>query len=81
MSEAPRVCPAPARRPPKYKVAVVTWLAIFPAITLALAIGEPLLKGAPLVVRTLVLTAVLVPLMVFVLVPLLQHVLRGWLLR
>jgi len=59
----------------------VTWLAIFPAITLALAIGEPLLKGAPLVVRTLVLTAVLVPLMVFVLVPLLQHVLRGWLLR
>ena len=73
--------PGGTRRPPKYKVAVVTWLAIYPLITITLAVVQPVLEGAALPLRTLVLTVVLVPLMVFVMVPVLQRVLRGWLSR
>jgi antibiotic biosynthesis monooxygenase (ABM) superfamily enzyme len=55
-------------------------LAIYPAITAVLAALEPLgiLKLA-LPLRTLVLTAILVPIMVLLPVPLLHRWLAGWL--
>ena len=65
--------------PPKYKVAFITWLAIYPLITVILYVFGPWLMEMPLAIRTLVLTAVLVPLMVYVLVPGLRKVLRNWL--
>ncbi|MDQ3849178.1 MAG: hypothetical protein M3296_00980 [Actinomycetota bacterium] len=59
---------------------MLTWLAIYPAITLVLWLFEPLgLLDLPLPLRTLILTAVLVPVMVFVLMPALTRLLRGWL--
>jgi len=61
-------------------MAVVTWLAIYPTITATLAILDPLgLLHLPLPLRTLVLTVILVPLMVFVLVPALMRLLGTWL--
>jgi antibiotic biosynthesis monooxygenase (ABM) superfamily enzyme len=66
--------------PPRHKQAIVVWLAIYPMITVILAVGGSSLEPLPLPVRTLVLTLVLVPLMTFVLVPALNHLLRGWLL-
>jgi len=62
-------------------MAVVVWLAIYPTITLLLALGGPTIAEWPLPVRTLALTLVAVPLMVFVLLPQLQRVLRPWLVR
>lgn len=53
----------------KRRMALVTWVAIYPTITLLLAAFGPQLEALPLPLRTLLLTAVLVPLMVFVLVP------------
>jgi hypothetical protein len=54
--------------------------AIYPTITLLLAVFEPLgLLDQPLPIRTLLLTAVPVPLMVFVLVPTLTRLLGRWL--
>ncbi|MEM0996833.1 MAG: hypothetical protein AAGN35_07130 [Bacteroidota bacterium] len=66
-------------KPPKHKIAFITWLAIYPLITVILYLFGPLLAELPLAVRTLLLTAVLVPIMVYVLVPGLQRVFRKWL--
>ena len=64
---------------PRNKVAVITWLAIYPALTITLALLGPALTPLPLYVRTLVLTAVLVPIMVYVLVPTVQRIFARWL--
>lgn len=65
--------------PPRYKVAVITWLAIYPALTITLALLGPALMPLPLYLRTLVVTAILVPIMVYALVPGVQRLLAGWL--
>jgi antibiotic biosynthesis monooxygenase (ABM) superfamily enzyme len=62
-------------------MALVVWLAIYPTITLLLALGGSAIANWPLPLRTLALTAVAVPLMVFVLLPRLQQILRPWLVR
>jgi antibiotic biosynthesis monooxygenase (ABM) superfamily enzyme len=77
-----RAAAAPRRpaQPPRHRQALVVWLAIYPTITLLLELGGPVINDWPLPVRTLALTAVAVPLMVFVLLPALQRALRRWLL-
>jgi antibiotic biosynthesis monooxygenase (ABM) superfamily enzyme len=73
---------APTRRPSRYKLAVVTWLAAFPTVTLILAAFKPLgLMTWPVPLRSLVLTAIMVPTVAFVLVPLLSRALTTWLRR
>jgi antibiotic biosynthesis monooxygenase (ABM) superfamily enzyme len=64
-----------------HRVAVVVWLAIYATITLLLAILGPQIATWPLPLRTLVLTGIAVPLMVFVLLPGLQRALAPWLRR
>ena len=44
-----------------------------------LEVGGPLINDWPLPLRTLALTAFVVPIMVFVLLPALQRVFAGWL--
>jgi antibiotic biosynthesis monooxygenase (ABM) superfamily enzyme len=81
---APHGAAAPARRagpPPRHRFALIVWLAIYPTITLLQHLGGPVINDWPLPVRTLALTAVVVPLMVFVLLPTLQRAFAGWLLR
>ena len=66
-------------QPPKWKFAFMVWIAIYPSITLVqLVIGNQLLS-LPLPLRTLILTGILVPLMVYVLLPFLRKVLGNWL--
>jgi antibiotic biosynthesis monooxygenase (ABM) superfamily enzyme len=67
--------------PPRWKTAVVVWLAIYPSITLILWLLGPTIQGLPLAVRTLVITVPLVPLMTFVVVPVVQRLLAPWLSR
>jgi uncharacterized protein len=74
--------PQAAGPPPRYKLAVITWLAVYPAITAVVAVFEPIgLLNTPVPIRTLLLTIVLVPIMVYVLVPVLSRVLAEWLHR
>jgi antibiotic biosynthesis monooxygenase (ABM) superfamily enzyme len=47
----------------------VVWLAIYPSITLIQWLVGPKMKGWPLALRTLAITAGVVPLMVHLLVP------------
>jgi antibiotic biosynthesis monooxygenase (ABM) superfamily enzyme len=69
------------KQPPKWKFAVMVWLAIYPAITvLQFLIGDVLVR-LPIPLRTLTLTVILVPLMVFVLLPLLRRLLGSWLTK
>jgi uncharacterized protein len=78
-SDPPRV--APCVPPPRHRMAVLVWLAIYPTITLLLALGGAAIAGWPLPLRTLALTIVAVPLMVFVLLPRLQQAFSPWLAR
>jgi uncharacterized protein len=70
---------SPAAPPPRYKVAVLTWVGIFPVITTLLAVLRPSLKGLPLVGQTFVLTACAIPLMTWVVMPALNRFSRSWL--
>jgi antibiotic biosynthesis monooxygenase (ABM) superfamily enzyme len=65
--------------PPPYKMALLTWVTIFPLITLVVVILGPLLGGLPLVVRLAITTAVTVPIMTWVVMPRVTRLLRGWL--
>ncbi|AYF75607.1 hypothetical protein D7D52_19070 [Nocardia yunnanensis] len=62
---------APAAVPSVHRRALITWLAVYPTITLALAVLGPLMAGLPLVVRTLLLTVVVVPTTAYLLIPML----------
>jgi antibiotic biosynthesis monooxygenase (ABM) superfamily enzyme len=59
----------------------MVWLAIYPALTLVLWLAGPTIRDWPVALRTLALTLVLVPLMVYVLIPALQRLLGPWLRR
>ncbi|WP_216329284.1 hypothetical protein [Deinococcus aestuarii] len=67
--------------PPRDKLALLNWLAIYPLITLLLWVARPHLGTLALPLQTLLLTAVLVPTMTFVVMPRLTWIFRGWLLR
>jgi antibiotic biosynthesis monooxygenase (ABM) superfamily enzyme len=64
---------------PRYKFAVIVWLAIYPALTLTLTLLGPLIAEWPVFLRTLVATLILVPAMVYVLIPAMQRLFAGWL--
>jgi antibiotic biosynthesis monooxygenase (ABM) superfamily enzyme len=72
--------PTSPKPPKKWKMAIIVWLSIYPLITLVLwAFGSQLAKITPLALRTLILTAILVPLMFFGALPLMQKLFAGWL--
>lgn len=65
--------------PPRYKMAVVTWLAVFPLATVIFMILQPLLGGAPSVLRTFVFTLIMVSLMTYVVMPRMTRLFSFWL--
>lgn len=65
--------------PPRYKMTIVSWLALYPAVSLVfLAFGE-LLAGVPLLARTLIVTVVVMLLMTYVLMPRMTRWFAFWL--
>lgn len=65
--------------PPRYKMAVVTWLAVFPLITAIFILFRPVLSQLPFLLRTLVLTLVMVTLMTYVVMPRMTRLFSFWL--
>lgn len=65
--------------PPRYKIALVTWLALFPLITLFFVAFDPLLSQLPTLLRMLVLTAVMVTVMTYMIMPRLTRLFSFWL--
>jgi antibiotic biosynthesis monooxygenase (ABM) superfamily enzyme len=67
------------RPPPPYKMAVLTWITIFPLITGLVVVLGPLLDGVALVPRLAITTGIAVPLMTWVVMPRVTRALRRWL--
>jgi antibiotic biosynthesis monooxygenase (ABM) superfamily enzyme len=65
--------------PPPYKMALLTWLTIFPLITLVVIALDPLLDELALVPRLAVTTALTVPIMTWLVMPRVTRLLRSWL--
>jgi antibiotic biosynthesis monooxygenase (ABM) superfamily enzyme len=63
----------------KHKMAFIIWLAIYPLITVLYHFLGEYLQPLPTVLRTLVLTVIAVPVMVYLLVPLLSRLFGAWL--
>ncbi|WP_063774114.1 hypothetical protein [Streptacidiphilus rugosus] len=57
--------------PSVHRRALITWLAVYPTITTAFFVLGPHTAHLPIPLRTLILTAVVVPVVVYLLVPLL----------
>ncbi|MEN9655626.1 MAG: hypothetical protein RL311_534 [Bacteroidota bacterium] len=67
------------KQPPKWKFAVMVWIAIYPTITFVSYLIGDVIKEWPLPLKTLLMTGILVPTMVFVLLPILRKLLINWL--
>ncbi len=67
------------KQPPKWKFAVMVWLAIYPTITFVSYLIGDVIKDWPLALKTLLMTGILVPTMVFILLPILRKLLTNWL--
>jgi antibiotic biosynthesis monooxygenase (ABM) superfamily enzyme len=65
--------------PPRYKMAVVTWLAVFPVVSVIFSLFGPWLNVLPTLVRTLVFTLVMVTLMTYVIMPRMTRLFSFWL--
>ncbi|MFD9684600.1 hypothetical protein ACFXPX_01860 [Kitasatospora sp. NPDC059146] len=63
--------PAAPSVPSVHRRAVLTWLAVYPTITTAFLLLGPHLGSLPVPLRTLVMTALVVPVVVYALMPLL----------
>ena len=62
-----------------HKLAFLTWAVVYPLITGLLLVLEPMLDGLPVYLRTLLLTAILVPVMVYLAMPFATRRLASWL--
>ncbi|GAB2556965.1 hypothetical protein [Nocardia heshunensis] len=62
---------APMTVPSVHRRAIITWLAVYPTITIALALLGPEMGSLPVFVRTLILTAIVVPTSAYLLIPML----------
>ncbi|GHE62551.1 hypothetical protein GCM10018785_34480 [Streptomyces longispororuber] len=68
----PTGTPSPSAAPSVHRRALITWLAVYPTITVALAALGPATAHLPLLLRTLILTAIVVPVAAYALIPLLM---------
>ena len=65
--------------PPRYKMMLVTWLAVFPLLTAFNYAFQPVFQGMPIWLRVLVGTALVIPLMTYVVMPRMTRLFKAWL--
>ena len=65
--------------PPRYKMALVTWLAVFPVVAVIFTHFGQWLNLLPTLLRTLVFTVVMVTLMTYVIMPRMTRLFSFWL--
>ncbi|MGZ2360518.1 hypothetical protein LRE75_28220 [Streptomyces sp. 372A] len=59
----------PVALPSVHMRALLTWIAVFTALTVVQLLVGPYVKGFPMLLRTLVITGIVVPAVVYALVP------------
>jgi uncharacterized protein len=77
---APKLVPANAP-PPRWRMTVVSWLGIYPIVAFCLWYVSPLLQGMPYLLRTAILTAIVVLAMSYLVMPRLSRWMAWWLRR
>jgi uncharacterized protein len=65
--------------PPRYKLALLSWAGAYAVITTILYLLGPMMFAWPLMLRTLLLSVLMVVAMTWLVVPTLTRVFRGWL--
>jgi uncharacterized protein len=71
--------PAPPSPPPKWKMAVVTLMAVFPPVLFFNLTLIPKLQNISVVPRTLMLCLGVTPIVTWIMMPRLQRLMKGWL--
>ncbi|WP_418955326.1 hypothetical protein [Streptomyces tritici] len=59
--------------PPKHHMALMIWLSVFPTLAVLELALRPLLAPLPVILRLLILTAIVVPLVVYFVLPRVQR--------
>ncbi len=62
-----------------HKLALLTWAVVYPMITFLLIVLDPLVGNLATPLRTLILTALMVPALVYVAMPFAKARLKNWL--
>jgi antibiotic biosynthesis monooxygenase (ABM) superfamily enzyme len=70
---------AQAAGPPRHKLALLTWGAAYPVITVILGLLGPEMADWPLVLRTLAVSVLMVATLTWLIMPGLTRLLRPWL--
>lgn len=65
--------------PAKWKMALISWLAIFPTLTLFISVSFHLLGDVPMIARLFLNTILIAPLMTWVIMPLMTRLFGRWL--
>jgi antibiotic biosynthesis monooxygenase (ABM) superfamily enzyme len=74
--------PAPAQTPPvppRYKVATLTWIGAYGVITLILGVLGDAIASWPLLLRTLLVSVLMVGALTWVVIPTMTRLFRRWL--
>ena len=66
--------------PPRYKLALLTWAGAYTVITAILALLGPFMATWPLLLRTLLLSGLMVVAMTWLVIPSLTRLFRSWLM-
>jgi antibiotic biosynthesis monooxygenase (ABM) superfamily enzyme len=67
------------KKPPKWKMALLTWVAVFPMVLILLDLFSKLLPSFPLALKVLFVTITLVTLLTWFLLPNLTKIFKKWL--
>ena len=65
--------------PPRYKMALLTWIGAYAVITLILGVLGDTIAAWPLLLRTLLVSVVMVVLLTWLVIPAMTRLFRGWL--
>lgn len=60
------------------RLALLLWTAAWPTVTVVLSALGPVLKGLPIYVQTLIISAILVPVMTFLVTPAIHRWFGSW---
>jgi antibiotic biosynthesis monooxygenase (ABM) superfamily enzyme len=78
-ADAPRERPRRSAGPRRFRLALLTWVAAYAVITAILATLGPTLASWPLVLRTLLLSVVMVVALTWLIMPAMTRLFRPWL--
>jgi antibiotic biosynthesis monooxygenase (ABM) superfamily enzyme len=62
----------------RHRTALLTWAVVYPLVTGLLAVLDPFIGSLAMPIRTLVLTAIMVPVMVYLAMPIVTSRLADW---